>query len=95
MLNNLGVIYIQEGKYSEARNSLENAIRLKPEYIDPYYNSACLYALKGEVRKSLNNLKQAISLDKSVREWARKDRDLQNLRGVPEFEEMVGSREME
>ncbi|GAI35587.1 unnamed protein product, partial [marine sediment metagenome] len=47
---NLGVIYIQEGSYSEARKSLENAIQLKPEYVDPYYNLACLYAIKGEVR---------------------------------------------
>ncbi len=88
-LNNLGVIGIQEGNYSEARKSLENAIRLKPEYVDPHYNLACLYAVKGEVKKSLGHLKTAVSLDKSVREWARKDRDLQNLRGVPGFEEII------
>ena len=88
-LNNLGVIGIQEGNYSEARKSLENAIRLKPEYVDPHYNLACLYAVKGEVKKSLGHLKTAVSLDKLVREWARKDRDLQNLRGVPGFEEII------
>jgi len=90
VLNNLGVIYIQERNYSEARNSLESAIRLKPEYVDPYYNLACLHAFNGNVLKSLENLKKAISLDKSVREWARKDIDLQDLRGVPEFEEITG-----
>ena len=89
VLNNLGVIYIQQRNYSEARNSLESAIRLKPEYVDPYYNLACLYALKGKVMKSLENLKKAISLNKLVREWARKDRDLQNMRGVPEFEGII------
>jgi len=89
VLNNLGVIYIQQRNYSEARNSLESAIRLKPEYVDPYYNLACLYALKGKVTKSLENLKKAISLKKSAIEWARKDRDLQNMRGVPEFEEVI------
>jgi len=89
VLNNLGVIYIQKRNYSEAINSLESAIQLKPEYADPYYNLACLYALKGKVMKSLENLKKAISLNKSAREWARKDRDLQNMRGVPEFEEVI------
>ena len=89
VLNNLGVIYIQQRKYSEARNNLESAIRIKPEYVDPYYNLACLYALNGKVMKSLENLKKAISLNKSAREWARKDRDLQNMRGMPEFEEMI------
>ncbi len=94
-LNNLGVIYIQEGNYSEAWNSLENAIKLKPKYVDPYYNLACLYALKGEMMKSLDNLRKAVLLDKSVRDWARKDTDLQNLRGVPGFEEIVGNGGME
>jgi len=88
-LNNLGVIYIQERNYSKARNSLESAIRLKPEYVDPYYNLACLYAIKGDVMKSLDNLEKAVSLNKSVMEWARKDRDLQNIRGVHEFEEII------
>ena len=90
-LNNLGVIYIQEGNYSEAQKSLEDAIQQKPEYVDPYYNLACLYALKGEVMKSLAQLKKAVSLDDAVSEWARKDRDLQNLRGVPGFEEIMRS----
>ncbi|MBW1613687.1 MAG: hypothetical protein B6I32_06020 [Desulfobacterium sp. 4572_20] len=92
VLNNLGVIYIQQRNYSEAINSLESAIRLKPKYADPYYNLACLYALKGKVMKSLENLKKAVSLNKSAREWARKDRDLQNMRGMPEFEEITGKR---
>jgi tetratricopeptide (TPR) repeat protein len=90
-LNNLGVIYIQEGNYLEAQKSLEDAIQQKPEYVDPYYNLACLYALKGEVMKSLAQLKRAVSLDTSVSEWARKDRDLQNLRGMPGFEEIMRS----
>jgi tetratricopeptide (TPR) repeat protein len=89
VLNNLGVIYIQQRNYLKARNSLESAIRIKPEYVDPYYNLACLYSLKGNVMKSLENLKKAISLNKLVREWARKDRDLQNMRSVPEFEEII------
>ena len=89
VLNNLGVIHIQQGNYLKARDNLESAIRIKPEYVDPYYNLACLYASKGKVMKSLENLKKAISLNKLVREWARKDRDLQTLRGVPEFEKML------
>lgn len=89
VLNNLGVIHIQQRNYSLARNSLEKAIRIKPEYVDPYYNLACLYASRGKVMKSLENLKKAISLNKLVKEWARKDRDLQNMRGVPEFEKIL------
>ena len=92
VLNNLGVIYIQQQNYPKARNILESAIQFKPEYVDPYYNLACLYAFKGQVIKSLKNLKMAITLDKSARKWARKDIDLQKLRGTPEFEEIIEKR---
>jgi len=88
-LNNLGVIYMQEGNYTEAKRRLDNAIGLKPDYVDPYYNSACLYALSGEKGKGLASLRKAVSLDASVRQWAQKDRDLQSLRGAPEFKEMM------
>jgi tetratricopeptide (TPR) repeat protein len=94
-LNNLGVIGIQEGKYVEARKNLEHAIRLKPEYVDPHYNLACLHAVRGEVKRALDHLKRAVSLDKSVKGWAREDRDLQNLRGVPGFEEILRSGEVD
>lgn len=88
-LNNLGVLYMQDKNYAEAQNSFEHAVQQRPDYVDPYYNLACLHALKGETIRSLAQLKKAISLDTSVREWARKDRDLQNLKGVPGFEEMI------
>ncbi|HBF42748.1 MAG TPA: hypothetical protein DDW42_03810 [Desulfobacteraceae bacterium] len=88
-LNNLGVIYIQEKDFQAARNNFERAIRLKPGYVDPYYNLACIYAVKSKLKKSLGYLKKAVSLDQSVRDWARVDNDLKKLRGIPEFEEMV------
>ena len=89
-LNDLGVVYMQGRDYVEAQKSFEHAIQRKPDYVDAYYNLACLYALKGEKIRSLTHLKKAISLDSSVREWAKKDRDLQNLNGQPEFQEIIG-----
>jgi tetratricopeptide (TPR) repeat protein len=92
ILNNLGVIYLQEHNYSQARANLERAIRLKPDYVDPYYNLACLYAINGNAMESLRNLKKAISLDKSVADWAQKDKDLQNLKDLSEFETITGKK---
>ena len=88
-LNNLGVIYIQDKKYSAARALFLKAIRLRPGYVDSHYNLACLHAIKGNVRQSLDHLNRAVSLDPAVKDWARKDSDLQNLRGVPEFQDIV------
>jgi tetratricopeptide (TPR) repeat protein len=89
-LNNLGVIHIQNRKYSAARESFAKAIRLRPDYVDSHYNLACVYALEGAVSQSLIHLRRAVSLDQSVKDWARGDGDLRNLHGVQGFEEIIG-----
>ena len=89
-LNNLGVLYIRDKDYTSAQRSFEKAIQLQPGYVDAHYNLACLYAIKGEVTQSLAHLKKAVSLDRSARDWARKDTDLESLRGLSEFEAIIG-----
>lgn len=91
-LNNLGVLFIRDRDYTAAQRSFEKAIQLQPGYVDSYYNLACLYAIKGETGQSLDHLKKAASLDRAAKDWARKDTDLENLRGLPEFEEIIGAK---
>jgi tetratricopeptide (TPR) repeat protein len=89
-LNNIGVIYIREKDYPAAREVFSAAIRLRPDYVDAYYNLACVYAIEERLPESLAHLQKAVSLDRSVRDWARQDTDLANLRSMPEFEAIVG-----
>ena len=89
-LNNLGVIYIHDKNYAAAQKSFYKAIQLKPGHADVHYNLACLYAIKGELSAGLTHLRKAVSLDGSARQWAREDTDLANLRGMPEFEAIIG-----
>lgn len=88
-LNNLGVIFIHTRDFRAARINFEKAIRLKPGYVDPYYNLACLFALKGEVSQSISHLKRGVAIDQSVKDWARHDTDLRNLWGVPGFQALI------
>ncbi len=88
-LNNLGVIAIHEKDYASAHAFFEKATRLRPGYVDPYYNLACLCAIKGEPDQGLVYLKKAVSLYAPVRDWARKDPDLKGLRGLPEFQKII------
>ena len=89
-LNNLGVIHLRNGNYPAARGRFEKAVRLRPVNVDGHYNLACLYAAQGEVALALAHLKRAVSMDRSVTEWARVDRDLAALRTVSEFKEIIG-----
>ncbi len=88
-LNNLGVIYFSDRDYSTAQRKFEAITRIRPGDVDAYYNLACVHAVKGELRDSLAYLRKAISLRAVVREWAREDPDLNNLHGLPEFEEIL------
>lgn len=89
-LNNLGVIYLQEKDFLAAKLSFEKAVLLNPGYADLYYNLACLYAMMGESKESIDHLEKAVSLDPLVRNWARGDRDLENIWAVPEFKGIMG-----
>jgi tetratricopeptide (TPR) repeat protein len=88
-LNNLGVILMAEKNYPAARSRFEKAIRLKPGYVDPCYNLACLFALTDQPEQGFRYLKRAISLNPQVKAWALEDADLEKLRQQPGFAEIV------
>jgi tetratricopeptide (TPR) repeat protein len=88
-LNNLGTIHIGEKDYAQAHSVLEKATLADPSYADPYYNLACLKALQTNVEQSLFYLKKAIAADDTVRDRAKGDIDLANIRGHIEYEEIV------
>jgi tetratricopeptide (TPR) repeat protein len=88
-LNNLGVIYVRDKDYIKAKQLFEKAVRLKPSYVEPYYNMACLHAIRGESVEGLTYLKKALSIDSGVKAWARDDSDLDGLRTLPEFAEII------
>lgn len=84
-LNDIGALYLHEGKYPDAIIYLEKAVRLKPTFVTPCYNLACAYALNNELEKGMAYLKKAVDIDKEVKAWAKNDPDLKNLRGQSGF----------
>ena len=90
-LNNRGVLHLHKKNYSAARKCFEKAIRLKPDYVDPYYNLACVSAATGQMQQGLRYLGKAISMDPGVKGWAQRDPDLDPLRASPRFKAIVTS----
>ena len=84
-LNDMGVLSLHEGRYEDAINFLEKAVKLKPKFANPYYNLACAYSLKNEGDKGMAYLLKAIEVDEKVKDWAKEDPDLVNLKEYAEF----------
>jgi tetratricopeptide (TPR) repeat protein len=88
-LNNLGVISMGQKKRDRAIALLNKAIVLKRDYVDPYYNLACLYAQTREIDESLWYLNAAMGLNGEVITWAKKDADMQNVVASAAFKKMM------
>jgi tetratricopeptide (TPR) repeat protein len=88
-LNNLGVIYMGQKKRGKAIAVFGRAVVLKKDYVDPYYNLACLYAQTNEIDESLWYLKVAAAIDGGVINWVKKDADMKNVAASPEFKKIM------
>ncbi|MBN2254680.1 MAG: tetratricopeptide repeat protein, partial [Deltaproteobacteria bacterium] len=90
-MNNLGVIYMSQHKYRHAQQLFQNAVGIDIDYVDPYYNLACVHTISGDTAQGIHYLKKAIALRKNVINWAINDSDLSMLRNTSEFVELTGT----
>lgn len=82
------------GLYTSGRHHLAldlagKILELTPNDPAACYNAACLYALDGKPRESLQNLEKAVEFGFRNPEQILKDRDLADLRDEPEFLRIV------
>lgn len=92
-MNNLGVIHMSQKNYKRAISRFSEALNVKRDYADVHYNLACLYAQKNDVGQSLFYLKNAVSFNPEVRQWAKSDSDLKVLSDLPEFKKLMGKQD--
>jgi tetratricopeptide (TPR) repeat protein len=82
---NLGVAYIQVGKNNKALDALREGVRLAPNDPMAQYNLAAIYSLMNQNDRSLEALDIALKNGFNNVDALRFDRDLDNVRGEPEF----------
>ena len=88
-LNNLGVLYMRKNRSDEAIELFVKAVAAKGDYVDPYYNLACLYSQLGNMEASLHYLQRAVKIDSNIREWAKKDMDFTKMHSLPAFKKIT------
>ena len=77
------------GDSDEAAREVMRSLRLEPERADIAYNAACTYSLLGDTSLALQWLETAVERGHLELWWARVDPDLDPLRELPRFNEIM------
>lgn len=85
---NKALAYELYDKYEEALKWYDKNLEVE-NYIWSYYGKASIYGRRGQVEKAVENLKIAISMDKSIKEEAKKEKDFDPIRERKEFIDLV------
>ena len=87
---NLGIVLWEMGRKSEAVAQYEQVLSAEPGYNPSlYYNIACFHSLGGRTAEGMAWLRKAIEHGYDKRDLMERDPDLENLRHLPEFYEIL------
>lgn len=84
----VGVTHYLEKRYDDALTYYKRSLEADPGNRDAYYNTACVYALKGDEEQALRYLKIALLNGYIHLDTLARDPDLQALRAHPEFKRL-------
>ena len=84
-----GSTLIQLGKRQEGIVRLEEALAIQPTDFAVLYNAACAFTSAGDSQKALDLLDRAVGTGKGFRAWMEHDPDLDPLRQLPRFKEIL------
>lgn len=80
-----GSIKAMLGEFDNAIDLHMQAITVDPEFAPAYYNLAAVFAKTNRSKEALASLNKAISLDEKYRAMAKRDKDFDSVRSLPEF----------
>ena len=83
--SNRGIALVILGRYEEAIQSCNQALKINPDDANSYYNLACAYALQENIELAIENLRHAINLDSQYRDMAKTDSDFDKIRDSEQF----------
>ena len=84
-----GSSLIFRGERQQGIDRLEQAIALRPYDFAVLYNAACGFTAAGKPERALELLDRAVGTGKGFRAWIENDPDLDPLRGLPRFQQIL------
>jgi tetratricopeptide (TPR) repeat protein len=93
LYNNRGMAHAYGKRYDRAIADFETAIELNPRDVSAYYNMACLYSIMNKTDEACKWFKKVIGM--GYCNWAqiKQDRDLDNIRNVSCYKEVMAGKE--
>ncbi|MBI2923340.1 MAG: HEAT repeat domain-containing protein [Planctomycetes bacterium] len=85
----LAEIAARVGEQDRAIEAYRNVIRLGHETYVVHYNLACAYSMKGMKAEAIAEMRRAKDAGYRNAEWIQLDRDLDGIRGEPEFRKIL------
>ncbi|MEM9273750.1 MAG: tetratricopeptide repeat protein, partial [Cyanobacteria bacterium P01_F01_bin.143] len=86
---NRGNALFNLGRYEEAITSYKQVLNIKPDEYLAWYKIACIYSIQNEIGLALQNLKEAILLNKKYCNMAKKNSDFDNIRQDVRFQKLL------
>jgi len=88
-LNNIALIYFERKDYNKAIHVFHKALELQPANNVFYYNIGCLYSIQNKKNQSVEYLQKAVENGYDNLLKLRKDKDLENIRSMPEYKKLL------
>jgi adenylate cyclase len=79
----------EAGLKDESMVQLTKAVELDPKDAMMMFNAACTFAQLGEIRKSVDMLRDAFKTGYSNFDWVKRDSDIDPIRNDPEYIELM------
>jgi len=87
--------YYGLGKIEKAIEAMDSIIKLNKDDPGTYYDAACLYSLMNRSTEALEYLEKCLSMGFARFSHINKDKDLDNIRNLPKFKELIAKYQQE
>ncbi len=89
VVESLGCLYTEMGRYQDGLRADREMVRMAPDSPTAWYNLACSLSLTGQAEDAFTALEKAITLGYDDAEWMQDDDDFEPIKKDPRFARLL------